>query len=140
MSKRNVWIVGICNTAADGVVLDRVFGTAAEVKKHLVRLVKEDRENDPGAWEYGDLSTDDVDEDPLTGELSVSAVYSRYQIDYTAKPEARVLPVPLDKFGRKMFDIHSEAEAALYNDYMQRWQVRDHNGLVYSVAERKDPA
>ena len=134
MSERSVWIIGICSSEADGVALSRVFGTKAEVKRHLVRLVKEDRNNDSEAWEYGDLIVAEVEEDPITGVLNAFATYSDYHIDYSAIPETQAPPMPLDKLGREMFNI--KADTKQFNDYMQKWQIRDHNGMIYMVPEK----
>lgn len=132
MSKRRIWMIGICSSGSAGVVLYRVFGTKTEVKKHLVRLVKEDRNNDLDDWSFGDMSAEEVAEDPITGALIASAIYSDYHIDYSAKPEGA--PEPLDPLGRKMFEKKADAER--FNDYMQKWQIRDHNGVIYQVPEK----
>lgn len=130
MSKRRIWMIGICSSEINGVVLNRVFGTKAEVKRHLVRLVKEDRKRDQNAWEHGVVAFRDVEEDPITGVLYAYANYSYYHIDYSAKPEGA--PEPLDPLGRKQF---KKTDAEQFNDYMQKWQIRDHNGVIYQTSE-----
>lgn len=92
MNKMN-WIIGICNTAADGVVLRRAYGTKEQIKELLVKYVNEDRIEDEDRWDYGCESVEDVeeiDEDETykhNGELNAYATYCNYHIDYTAVPE-----------------------------------------------------
>lgn len=86
------WIIGVCNTDADGVTLYRFRGTIEETKEKLVSLVSGDRENDEENWDYG---TEDVDEvqvndNGLGYDLYAYGCYSDYHIDYSAKELAHV--------------------------------------------------
>ena len=54
------WIVGICNTEADGVRIFRFRGTIEEMKEELVSLIKEDRNNDEENWSYGCDEINDI--------------------------------------------------------------------------------
>lgn len=85
MDKMN-WIIGICNTAADGVVLRRAYGTKEQIKELLVKYVNEDRIEDEDCWDYGCESVEEIEE-TSNGELSAYATYCNYHIDYTAVPE-----------------------------------------------------
>ena len=40
------WIIAVANNDADGVVINRFYGTEEEVRTLLFRMVQEDREND----------------------------------------------------------------------------------------------
>ena len=92
----NNWIVGICNTAGDGIALRRVCGTKDQVKEYLAELVNDDKDTirteDPDAYDTEEddeeemFCADDVEED-YWGCLQASATYSTYHIDYTAAPE-----------------------------------------------------
>lgn len=86
------WIVGICNTGADGVTMYRFRGTIEEMKEKLVSLVSEDRENDTENWEYGTEEKEDVqvNDNGLGYDLYAYGCYSDYHIDYSAKEWAHV--------------------------------------------------
>lgn len=80
------WIIGICNTDADGVSIYKFYGDVIEMKEKIISLIEEDRNKDKGNWEYGTKNTYDVlpigmDEYELYGY----GCYSDYHIDYTAR-------------------------------------------------------
>lgn len=77
------WIVGICNTEADGVRISRFWGTEDDMRRMLIQLLEEDLANDEENFAYGTLSTDAITKD--ASELNAYAVYNDYHIDYTAK-------------------------------------------------------
>ena len=81
------WIIGICNTGADGVVILRFRGSINEMKEKLLSFIKEDRENDNECWDYGCEEIDDIwaVDNGLGYELYGYASYLDYHIDYTAK-------------------------------------------------------
>lgn len=83
------WIIAVANSDADGVVINRFYGTEEEVRTLLVRMVQEDRENDEENFEYGTEEPEDV-ENSGSGTLNASATYAHYHIDYTAKEWAYV--------------------------------------------------
>lgn len=85
-AEKQNYLIGICNTDADGVVQYRVIGTKRQVQRHLVALVKEDRRNDTDGYNYGTEELNDVTED-AEGCMQAYAAYSNYHIDYTATPE-----------------------------------------------------
>ena len=86
------WIIGVCSSGEDGVVLYRFRGTTDEVKEKLYSLVKEDRENDPENWDFGCESSDDIRDESggLGHEFYGFGSYSDYHIDYTAKEFSHV--------------------------------------------------
>ena len=81
------WIIGLCNTSADGVKIYRFRGSIEETKEKLLFLIKEDRDNDEEAWEYGSEETEDIraEDNGFGYELYGYGCYSDYHIDYTAK-------------------------------------------------------
>ena len=54
------WIIGIGNSAVDGVRLLRFRGSKEEVKEKLLSLINEDKENDIENWDYGCETTKDI--------------------------------------------------------------------------------
>ncbi len=86
---RKDWIIAVSNSKADGVVINRFYGTEQEVKELLIRMVQEDRENDEESFECSTEEPEDV-EDCGSGTLNASATYTHYHIDYTAKEWAYV--------------------------------------------------
>lgn len=87
------WVIGICNSAADGVTIYRFYGTKYDVKQKLLFLVLKDKKNDEENWEYGTESIEDVrDEDNGLGyEWCAYGNYSDYHIDYTAKEWSHIV-------------------------------------------------
>ncbi len=86
--KKKVWIVAVCNTSCDGVVISRVEGTLTEMKKYLIRILKEDKALDRFMWDYGDTSVKAVQVSDDKTELNAFATYHDYHIDYTARLES----------------------------------------------------
>ena len=86
MSKKQIYIVGMGGSEADGVDIRKVRGTKQQVKKYLVDLVDQDRSNDPDAWEYGSEKIKDIEE-KSDGSLYAYGCYSDYHIDYQAVPD-----------------------------------------------------
>lgn len=78
----DAWIIAICNTEADGITVRKAFGDEEKIRKVLVGMLLEDKENDPDAYDYGTESPEDVTEE--WGALNAYATYSNYHIDYTA--------------------------------------------------------
>jgi hypothetical protein len=57
------WIIGICNTNCDGVELYRFHGDNLEVRRKLLDLVKQNKEDDEhNDYEYGCESMDDIEQ------------------------------------------------------------------------------
>ncbi len=96
------WLIGICNSDADGVVVYAVLGTKNEVKKHLVNLVKEDKREDSERFDSGTTALKDVYEES-NGTLSAYATYYDYHIDYVATPDD--LTYDLDEKGNTKEEI-----------------------------------
>ena len=78
------WIIGICNTACDGVILLSFYGTEKEIKTKLVNNVQSDRSNDD-SYEYGTETVDEVEVRENEAVLYAYGCYSDYHIDYSAK-------------------------------------------------------
>jgi len=90
------WIIGIGNSAADGVRLETVRGTDRQVKNYLLSLAKEDRANDFEAWDHGTEKLSEIEElrifrNPVNGVMNTGFYaynsFADYHIDYTAAPE-----------------------------------------------------
>lgn len=77
------YIIAICNTASDGICMYRFRGTFEELKRKLIELVMEDKENDEDAWDYGTESVDEID--MCGSDINAYATYHDYHIDYTAR-------------------------------------------------------
>jgi uncharacterized Fe-S cluster-containing protein len=95
-SKRQDWVIGIACAENDGVCMYLCKNmTMTEVKKILVQLVKQDKNNDADKFEYGSTNIKDIvetyarinNERCLYG-LEANACFSSYHIDYTAVPLA----------------------------------------------------
>jgi hypothetical protein len=78
----DAWIIAVCNTDADGVVIRKAFGSEEKIKKVLVGMLLEDKENDPDAYDYGTESPDAIKKEQ--GALNAYATYTDYHIDYAA--------------------------------------------------------
>ena len=83
------WIIAVANSEADGVTINRFYGTEEEVRALLARMVQEDLENDEESFEYGTEDPEDV-EDCGSGTLNAYGTYAHYHIDYTAKEWAYI--------------------------------------------------
>lgn len=81
------WIIGVSGCEMDDVIISRVYGTEKQVKKHLIKLIKEDKDEDYGRFDYGTTTLKEI-EKRSDGSLYGYAVYSRYHNDYVATPEA----------------------------------------------------
>lgn len=84
------WIIAIGNNEADGVRMLRMIGDVDQVKRALVELALEDKNNDEESFNYGTDDVSDVAEtvDVKTNEvteLNAYNVFSYYHIDYTAQ-------------------------------------------------------
>lgn len=80
-----VWIIGCGGTNADGVGLTKVVGNKNDIKKILLSLVNEARQDDEENWDWGTESLDEVEERP-TGSLFAFACFNDYHIDWEAWP------------------------------------------------------
>ncbi len=87
--KRTNWLVGVCNTEADGVILTRVNGTEKQIKRYLLKLLKSDRIEDLDSFDYGTTTEDEIESD--NEGFYAYAVYSTYHIDYNAIKEREPL-------------------------------------------------
>lgn len=86
------WIIAIGNTEADGVRMLYTIGSVDQIKRALVELVLEDRDNNKESFVYG---TDDVSDvaETIDGELNEVTKLNAYNVfsDYhrrTVKPSA----------------------------------------------------
>ena len=95
-SKRQDWIIGIACAENDGVCMRLCKNmTTTEIKKLLVHLVKQDKNNDMDSFEYGSTNIKDIEEtyvrindEHRLYSLEANACFSNYHIDYTAVPLA----------------------------------------------------
>lgn len=78
------WIIAVANSAADGVILYKMYGTVHDAELALLILVREDAAADSSAWEYGTESIEEI-EYPGSKELQAYNTFAEYHIDYTAK-------------------------------------------------------
>lgn len=82
-----IWIIGVSGCEMDDVIISRVCGTEKQVKKYLVNLIKEDKNEGYGRFDYGTTTLKEIEKRD-DGSLYGYAVYSRYHNDYVATPEA----------------------------------------------------
>ena len=75
------WIIAIGNTEADGVRMLYAIGSVDQIKRALVELALEDKDNDEKSFDYG---TEDNKTNNVTA-LNAYNVFSDYHIDYTAQ-------------------------------------------------------
>ena len=95
-SKRQDWIIGIACAENDGVCMRLCKNmTTTEIKKLLVHLVKQDKNNDIDSFEYGSTNIKDIeetyvriDDEHRLYSLEANACFSNYHVDYTAVPLA----------------------------------------------------
>ena len=84
------WIIAIGNTEADGIRMLYAIGSVDQIKRALVELALEDKDNDEESFDYGteDISnvaeTVDTNTNEVT-ELNAYNVFYGYHIDYTAQ-------------------------------------------------------
>lgn len=92
---RYTWIIGICNTGADGIRLVRFYGSKDEVKEQILALINEDRDIDEDNWEFGCECIDDIraEDNGLGYEFYGYGSYDNYHIDYTAKVLSHIIPL-----------------------------------------------
>jgi len=84
--EKHTWLVSCCGSLWDNAVTERVIGTKEEIRKYLLDLVTEEREEkekDDGdeTWDYGAETLDDVYEvnDPppsFRSEAGLRAAYA----------------------------------------------------------------
>lgn len=95
-SKRQDWIIGIACAENDGVCMRLCKNmTMTEIKKILVQLVKQDKDNDKDRFEYGSTKIGLIEESYVRIDdkchlysLEANACFTNYHIDYTAVPLA----------------------------------------------------
>lgn len=85
------WVIARHMSSMDGTLLNMVEGSVEDVKEHLVKLVKDDREdearNGDDSWDFGTESVDEVQVNEQGVEsLYAFGSYNNFHIDYTAKP------------------------------------------------------
>ena len=85
MAKKYNWIIGIGGTEIDDVETYIVHGTQHAVKKHLLNLVRDARNEDPNRWDYGITNINGIDVSSFGDHLYAYAVFSNYHIDYSAQ-------------------------------------------------------
>lgn len=86
------WIIAIGNTEADGVRMLYAIGSVDQIKRALVELALEDKDNDEKSFDYGTEDISDVDEtvDNKTNNVTALNAYNVFS-DYhrrTVKPSA----------------------------------------------------
>lgn len=99
MSNKTDWIISIANSEGDGVTIRRFFGNEDEVKKILVDLVLEDKENDDEGFDYGTESVSDIESD-RPGRFDAYGSYSSYHIDYSAEELSSISIITKEEFAR----------------------------------------
>ena len=92
-AEKKYWLIGRHSSEGDSSWLYRVYGTENKVKKHLLAMVKEDREENPESWEYGTERIKDVEAayDSPPGGLYAVGCYTDCHYDYSAVPEKEVI-------------------------------------------------
>ena len=84
--KGRIWNVGIGNSAASGVRMQKVFGTNRQVRKYIADRVEEDRSADETSFLKGTTSPEAVEE-LSDGSLYGWASFDGYCIEYSAAPD-----------------------------------------------------
>lgn len=79
------WIIGVCSSGAEGVILYRFRGTTDEVKQKIVEMILQDKANDKENWEWGYDDVDSIQDICNSHEFYGVGCYSDYHIDYAAK-------------------------------------------------------
>lgn len=79
------FIVGIYNNEGNGISFSRCIGTVQDIKKYLVKLVKEDRDCDRESWDSGSTAIKDIDECENKTRFDAWGTYYENTINYTAK-------------------------------------------------------
>ena len=92
--EKHAWLVSCCGSLWDNAVTERVIGTKEEIRKYLLDLVTEEREEkekDDGdeTWDYGAETLDDVYEINNDGDdrIYASACFDDGHSDYVARIE-----------------------------------------------------
>lgn len=89
---RFVWLIGVSSSEAEGIHMERVRGTEAQVKEYLFDLVEEDRQCEPELWEAGTESVDQVYyPDQSHSSLYAYGSYVDCHIDYVATKEPDII-------------------------------------------------
>lgn len=84
-NKKQMWMLGIGGTAEDGVYMRQYHCTEYQMKKEMIRLIKEAIDNEDGDYDYGDTSIDSI-ATRSNGSLYAYIVFHDYHIDYEATP------------------------------------------------------
>jgi hypothetical protein len=81
------WIIGRGGTDEDDVDTHIVFGTAEQVKEHLVEIIKTDIDthiSEDECFEYGTENVDELEDFNCKTKFYGSVTFSNSHIDYTA--------------------------------------------------------
>lgn len=99
MKNENVWIIAVCNSSGDGIDMETKSGTKQEIKKHLMKRIK-DYDSDYGCEFEGMPENEDDILD--TGDYLYAGPFSYdYHVDFVAQKLSALLDVSLRKEGAR---------------------------------------
>lgn len=92
MNEKNNWIIGICDTDADGVRILRASGAKEDVKGYLFSLVMEERNEKESCFDFGTESIEDITVG-MNGSLYAFNCFFDSHTDYSLWKEMEAVPV-----------------------------------------------
>ena len=105
MTKKD-WIIGIGGTEVDDVIVYKFTGTVTQAKEMILKLIKEDINEDRDVYDSG---TDELEDITVSsnGRIYGWACFSDYHIDYSATPMSEIQEIKYetttcyDKYGNE---------------------------------------
>ena len=86
MLEAKTYLVGVCSSETNGIIMNRVQGTEDRVKQHLVNLVRANIDNRSEDFESGSTTVNDITVED-NGTLQGYANFHDFHMDFTATPE-----------------------------------------------------
>lgn len=81
----NKWIIGISNSAADGIDFEIISGSSDQLKRRLLQLVLRDKSATEEGWDFGTSSIEEIDTVTEGEEYYAYGCYYSFHIDYTGR-------------------------------------------------------
>ena len=89
MALPNTYVIAACSSESNTIYIEKFasYLPPVDVKKRIIKLIKEDKKNDKDNWDGGSTRLDslEVQED---GTIIGYGNYSEYHINYVARPES----------------------------------------------------
>ena len=83
--KKKTWIIGIGGSLSDDVFMHTVYGTRSQVKDHLIKLIKEEIDDNKDEYDFGSDTKRLLKDDDNEGIYGYT-VFSDFHTDYKAIP------------------------------------------------------